>query len=83
MEQNLENWIAADPSLLGEPLLVVGRQAMIPDVRDKLDILRLDPQGKAVATELQRGKLKNPVDMQTLRYASYISKWGFDISFHD
>jgi len=78
LEENLEDWIAADPSLLGEPLLIVGRQVLIPDVRDRLDLLALDPDGKAVIIELKRGKLKDPVDMQALRYASYISKWGFD-----
>ncbi|MCK4232497.1 hypothetical protein KAX21_06060 [candidate division WOR-3 bacterium] len=78
LEENLEDWIARDSSLLGEPLLIVGRQVIIPDVRDRLDLLALDPDGRAVIIELKRGKLKDPVDMQALRYASYISKWGFD-----
>jgi len=78
LEEHLEDWIVADPSLLGEPLLIIGRQVMIPDVRDRLDILALDPQGNAVIIELKRGSLKDPVDMQALRYASYISRWQFD-----
>jgi len=78
LEENLEDWVVEDPSLLGEPLLVIGRQVTIPEVKDRLDLLALDPQGKAVIIELKRGKLKNPVDMQALRYASYISKWGFE-----
>src|SRR5204863_8113987 len=41
-------------------------------------LLALDPQGKAVIVELKRGKLKDPVDMQALRYASYISRWVFE-----
>ena len=28
--------------------------------------------------ELKRGHLKDPVDVQALRYASYISKWRFE-----
>ena len=78
LEKDLEDWIMADPSILGEPLLLLGRQVAIPDIGDKLDILALDPQGNAVVVELKRGKLTDPADMQALRYASYVSKWGFD-----
>ena len=51
---------------------------MIPDVKDRLDLLAIDPQGNSVIIELKKGKLKDPVDMQALRYASYISKWRFE-----
>lgn len=78
LEEHLEDWIISDPALLGEPLFVIGRQVMIPDVKDRLDILALDPEGNAVIIELKRGQVKDPVDMQALRYASYISKWRFE-----
>lgn len=78
LEKNLEDWVVKDPALLGEPLLIIGRQVIIPDVNDRLDLLALDPQGNSVVIELKRGKLKDPVDMQALRYASYISKWTFE-----
>jgi hypothetical protein len=78
LEEHLENWVITDPSLLGEPFLVIGRQVVIPEIKDRLDVLALDPQGNAVVVELKRGKLKDPVDMQALRYASYISKWRFE-----
>ena len=78
LEEHLEDWVVNDPGLLGEPLLIVGRQVLIPEVKDRLDILALDPQGNAVVVELKRGKLKAPVDMQALRYASYISRWRFE-----
>lgn len=77
LEEHLEDWVVNDSSILGEPLLIIGRQVMIPDIKDRLDVLALDPQGNAVIVELKRGKLKDPVDMQALRYASYISKWQF------
>lgn len=77
-EESLEDWIVSDPNLLGERLLIIGRQVLIPDVGDRLDILALDSQGNSVVIELKRGKLKDPVDMQAIRYASYISKWGFE-----
>jgi hypothetical protein len=78
LEENLESWIAEDSSILGEHLLIIGRQVMIPDVKDRLDLLAIDPQGNSVIIELKKGKLKDPVDMQALRYASYISKWRFE-----
>jgi Endonuclease NucS len=77
LEAHLEDWIAEDPSILGEPLFLIGRQVLIPDVRDKLDLLAIDKQGNAVIIELKRGELRDPVDTQALRYASYISKWRF------
>jgi hypothetical protein len=78
LEQNLEDWVEANHALLGEQLLIVGRQVLIPDVNDRIDLLALDPQGNAVIIELKRGKLSDPVDMQALRYASYVSKWTFE-----
>jgi hypothetical protein len=78
LEENLEEWINIDPSILGEPLLILGRQVKIHDTRDRLDLLAVDPQGSSVIIEIKRGKLKDPVDMQALRYASYISKWKFE-----
>jgi hypothetical protein len=78
LEEHLEDWIVADPSILGEPLLVIGRQVLIPDTKDRLDVLAIDPQGNAVVIELKRGKLRDPVDVQALRYASYVSKWKFE-----
>lgn len=77
LEEHLEDWVAVDASILGEPLFIIGRQVIIPDVKDRLDLLALDPQGNAVIIELKRGKLKDPVDMQALRYASYIAKWKY------
>jgi hypothetical protein len=77
IEGHLEDWIASDSSILGEPILIIGRQVMIPDIKDRLDLLGLDPQGNSVIIELKRGKLKDPVDMQAMRYASYIAKWTF------
>ena len=77
LEEHLENWIAADASILGEPLLIFGRQVIIPDTKDRLDLLAIDPQGRITIIELKRGQLKDPVDIQSLRYASYLSKWRF------
>jgi hypothetical protein len=78
LERHLEDWVVANHALLGESLLVIGRQVMIPDFHDRIDVLALDTKGNAVVIELKRGEIKDPVDMQALRYASYISRWTFD-----
>lgn len=78
LEKHIEDWIVSDPTLLGEYLFLIGRQVLIPDTKDKLDLLALDPYGNAVIIELKRGHLKDLVDVQSLRYASYISKWQFE-----
>ena len=77
LEEHLEDWIAKDPSILGEPFLIFGRQVIIPDTKDRLDLLAVDPHGSIAVIELKRGHLKDPVDIQSLRYASYLSKWQF------
>lgn len=78
LEEHLEDWIEKHPDLLGESLLIIGRQVTIPDVQDRIDLLAVDAEGNAVVVELKRGALTDPVDVQSLRYASYISKWGFE-----
>lgn len=77
LEKHLEDWIESSTDILGESLLIIGRQIIIPEVKDRLDLLALDPNGNAVIIELKRGKMSDPIDMQALRYASYISKWEF------
>ena len=42
LEQDLEDWIENDSSILGENLLIIGRQAQIPEVNDRIDLLALD-----------------------------------------
>ena len=78
LEEHIEDWISQKPKLLGEPLLVFGRQVIIPDTKDRLDLLAVDPHGMIVVIELKRGHLKDPVDIQSLRYASYLAKWRFE-----
>lgn len=83
LEKHLEDWIENSIDILGEPLLLIGRQIIIPEVKERLDLLALDPNGNAVIIELKRGRMNAPVDMQSLRYASYISKWEFsDFEHH-
>lgn len=56
LEKHLEDWIENSTDILGEPLLIIGRQIIIPEVKERLDLLALDPSGNAVIIELKRGK---------------------------
>ena len=77
LEEQLEDWVAQDSSILGEPLLIFGQQVIVPDTKDRLDLLAVDTRGAITVIELKRGQLKDPVDMQSLRYASYVSRWRY------
>jgi hypothetical protein len=46
LEENLEEWIETDPLILGEPLLIIGRQVLIPDTMTDLIFLPLIHRGQ-------------------------------------
>lgn len=44
--EDLEEWVIDEPRILGEELLVITSEyAKFEDLRDRLDILALDPRG--------------------------------------
>jgi hypothetical protein len=69
-ERRLEDWIAADLSLLGEDLLLIDRQTRT--IGGPLDILAMDADGQLVIAELKRGKTPREVLAQVLDYASWV-----------
>src|SRR5687768_14973269 len=70
-EQRLEEWIAADPSVLGMDLAVIGRQ--VPTAfGGRLDLLALDGEGNCVVLELKRGRSPREAVAQLLDYGSWI-----------
>ncbi len=52
-ETELEDWIASDPGILGENLLVISRQLDMSQV-GRLDLLCMNSKGKLVLVELKR-----------------------------
>lgn len=72
-EQRLENWIESDPDILGERLLIIGRQ-----VRTRyggvIDLLALDSEGRAVVIELKRGRTPRDIVAQALDYVSWVAE---------
>ncbi len=79
-EQALEELVAADASVLGAPLLIIGRQ--VPTAYGGfIDLLGLDSGGTLHILELKRDKTPRDVVAQTLDYTSWASGLGHaDIS---
>lgn len=72
LERQLEDYIEADPMLLGERLLIVGRQ--VPTVHGGfIDLLAVDGDGVVHVLELKRDKTPRDVVAQTLDYGSWVA----------
>lgn len=72
LERALEDWIEADPGLVLEGLIIVGRQVRLPGGR--LDLLGVDLVGRWVVVELKPGPLYREVLTQALDYVASLQK---------
>lgn len=70
-EQRLEDLIEADPTVLGERLLVVARQ-VITDHGKRIDLLAVDADGDLHILELKRDRTPRDVVAQILDYGSWV-----------
>jgi hypothetical protein len=72
--QNLQEWVAKEPSVFGEELLVIQKEfAGFDDTNERLDLLALDKQGSLVIIENKLDDSGRDVTWQALKYASYCS----------
>ena len=71
-EATLEEFLERDHSLLGERLLVIGRQVRTPYGK-YIDLLAVDADGNLNVLELKREKTPREVVAQTLDYGSWVS----------
>lgn len=72
--QDLQEWIANEPSSLGEDLLIIQKEfAGFADTKERLDLLALDKQGNIVVIENKLDDSGKDVTWQALKYASYCS----------
>lgn len=70
LESLLENYIESDPSMLGETLLIIGRQ--VPTAFGGfIDLLALDETAAVHVIELKRDKTPRDVTAQALDYGSW------------
>lgn len=91
--QHLQEWVVANPEILGEGVLVVtsefdhwfSKEGRDPD---RLDVLGLGQDGRLVVAELKRDLTPDLVTMQAINYASRASRFTPDmladafLSFH-
>lgn len=71
---HLQEWIANDPSCLGEELLIIQKEFDgFQDTRERLDLLALDKQGNLAVIENKLDDSGRDVAWQVLKYASYCS----------
>lgn len=67
-ERQLEEWAEADPTLLGDGYVVVGRQ--VPFEGGPADLVVIDPQGRWVIVEIKRASNDRQDLAQALDYAA-------------
>lgn len=71
---HLQEWIAKNPSCLGEDLLIIQKEfAGFSETNERLDLLALDKEGRLVIIENKLDDTGRDVVWQSLKYASYCS----------
>lgn len=77
--QHLQEWIAKNPEVLGEELLVIQKEFDgFSDTHERLDLLALDKEGKLVVIENKLDDSGRDVTWQAIKYASYCSSMSQD-----
>ena len=73
--RDIQEWIAANPGILDEELLIVGKEFSGFDrTSERLDLLAVDKQGKLVVIELKRDDTGTDAHWQAIKYASYLHR---------
>lgn len=76
---HIEEWVKADPSVLGEDLMVITSEfSGFDKTNERLDVLAIDSSGTLVVIELKRDDSGKHVDLQALKYAAYCSPMTLD-----
>ena len=75
-ERRLEDWISADPSILGMQVAVIGRQ--VPTAYGgRIDILAMDADANLLVLELKRDRTPRDAVAQLLDYGSWVRTVDF------
>lgn len=70
-ESLIEDWVEADPGLLGLDAMIIGRQ--VPTDHGKfIDLLALDATGGLIIIELKKDRTPRDIVAQVLDYASWV-----------
>ena len=77
--RDIQEWIAANPGILGEDLLIIGKEFSGFDRTDeRLDLLAVDVDGMLVVIELKRDDTGADAHWQAIKYASYLHRASAD-----
>lgn len=72
--EHLQEWLAHQPDVLGEDLLILQKEFDGFDgTRERLDLLALDKQGRLVVIENKLDDSGRDVTWQALKYTAYVS----------
>ena len=72
--KDIQEWICAEPRILGEELLIIAKEfAGFEGTKERLDLLALDKEGNLVVIENKRDDSGKEVTWQSIKYASYCS----------
>ena len=73
--RDIQEWVADNPAILGDDLLIVGKEFSGFDRTDeRLDLLAVDTDGKLVIIELKRDDSGTDAHWQAIKYASYFQR---------
>ncbi len=72
LESQLEDYIVSDPGLMGQQLLLIGRQVRTDD-GGFIDLLAVDGEGAVHVLELKRDRTPRDVVAQALDYGSWVA----------
>ena len=84
-EEQLEELLQKHPSLLGEQLLILGRQ-VITSSGKRIDLLAIDADGALRVLELKKGRAPRDAVAQVLEYGAWVQNLSHDDVlriFHD
>ena len=71
--RDIQEWIASNPGILGNDLLIIGKEFSGFDrTNERLDLLAIEPDGTLVIIELKRDDTGSDAHWQAIKYASYI-----------
>ena len=78
--RDIQEWIASNPSILGNDLLIIGKEFSGFDrTNERLDLLAIEPDGTLVIIELKRDDTGSDAHWQAIKYASYFRHAQDDI----
>lgn len=70
---DLEPWLASNPEIIGDDVIIIGRQVMTKS--GPIDLLGVDRSGNTVIIEIKRAGLPRESLAQAIDYASNVAGW--------